>query len=90
MAKDLLLKEIDKNVKVCTKCRLYKTATNAVPGEGNPNSEIVLIGEAPGETEDKTGRPFVGRAGRLLETLLEKIGYQREQVWIGNIIKHRP
>lgn len=90
MDKSAFLKEIEKNIKVCDKCRLCKTAKNPVPGEGNPNSEIVLIGEAPGETEDLTGRPFVGRAGRLLETLLTKIGYKREDVWIGNIIKHRP
>jgi DNA polymerase len=90
MKKDSLLKEIKKSIKHCEKCRLCKTATNAVPGEGNPNSEIVFIGEAPGETEDLTGRPFVGRAGRLLETLLGKIGCKREDVWIGNIIKHRP
>jgi len=85
-----LLKEIEKNIKVCEKCRLYKTAKNPVPGEGDPNSEIVFIGEAPGETEDLTGRPFVGRAGRLLEIMLARIGYKREGVWIGNIIKHRP
>lgn len=61
-----------------------------VPGEGNINSEIIFIGEAPGQVEDDTGRPFVGRAGRLLESLLKEIGYGREDVWIGNIIKHRP
>lgn len=90
MDKISLLKEIEKNIKVCEKCRLYKTAKNPVPGEGDPNSEIVFIGEAPGETEDLTGRPFVGRAGRLLEIMLARIGYKREGVWIGNIIKHRP
>lgn len=90
MDKETLLKEIEKSIRVCDKCRLYKTATHPVPGEGNPQAELVFIGEAPGETEDKTGRPFVGRAGRLLETLLAKIGYRREDVWIGNIIKHRP
>lgn len=90
MDKAFLLAQIEKNIKVCEKCRLCKTAKNAVPGEGNPDSEIVFIGEAPGETEDLTGRPFVGRAGRLLETLLAKIEYTREDVWIGNIIKHRP
>jgi len=90
MDKITLLKEIEKNIKVCNKCRLCKTAKNSVPGEGSATSEIVFIGEAPGETEDLTGRPFVGRAGRLLEVLLAKIGYKREDVWIGNIIKHRP
>lgn len=90
MDKELLLKEIEKSVKVCSKCRLCKTANKSVPGEGNPNAEIVFIGEAPGATEDLTGRPFVGRAGKLLETLLAKIDRKREDVWIGNIIKHRP
>ena len=90
MDRTALLKEIEKNIKACNKCRLCKTAKNPVPGEGSPNAEVVFIGEAPGETEDLTGRPFVGRAGRLLETLLAKIGYKREDVWIGNIIKHRP
>lgn len=90
MTKEEQLVEIEKNIKACTRCRLHKTARNAVPGEGNPDSDIVFIGEAPGETEDLTGRPFVGRAGKLLEETLSKIGYKREQVWIGNIIKHRP
>ena len=90
MDKEALLKEIEKSIRTCEKCRLCKTATNPVPGEGNPKAELVFVGEAPGETEDQTGRPFVGRAGRLLETLLAKIGYKREDVWIGNIIKHRP
>jgi len=90
MDKEALLKEVEKSIRVCDKCRLCKTATHPVPGEGNPKAELVFVGEAPGETEDQTGRPFVGRAGRLLETLLAKIGYRREDVWIGNIIKHRP
>ena len=88
--KEEVLAQIERNVKICQKCRLCKEATNAVPGEGNINAKIVFIGEAPGETEDKTGRPFVGRAGQLLEKALSKIGYKREDVWIGNIIKHRP
>lgn len=90
MEKEKTLKQIELNISACTKCRLYKTAHNPVPGEGNINSELVFIGEAPGETEDATGRPFVGRAGKLLETLLQQIGLKREDVWIGNIIKHRP
>ena len=85
-----MLKELEKSIRTCDKCRLCKTATNPVPGEGNPKAELIFVGEAPGETEDQTGRPFVGRAGRLLETLLAKIGYKREEIWIGNIIKHRP
>ena len=90
MEKEKLLGEIAKNIKDCKKCRLYQSATNAVPGEGNFDSKIVFIGEAPGFNEDISGRPFVGRAGKLLETLLKEIGYKREDVWIGNIVKHRP
>jgi uracil-DNA glycosylase family 4 len=82
--------QIINNVKVCQKCRLCKTAKNSVPGEGNIDSEIIFIGEAPGQVEDATGRPFVGRAGKLLESMLNEIGLKREDVWIGNIIKHRP
>jgi DNA polymerase len=90
MDKKSRLEQIENNVKICTKCRLFQIATNPVPGEGNPDSELVFIGEAPGFYEDQSGSPFVGRAGKLLEKALEKIGYTREQVWIGNIIKHRP
>ena len=88
--KEALLENIEKNIKVCQKCRLCKYAKNAVPGEGNINAEMAFVGEAPGEVEDATGRPFVGRAGKLLESLLSEIGLKRTDVWIGNIIKHRP
>lgn len=77
-------------IKICQKCRLCKTALNAVPGHGNPESKIMFIGEAPGATEDQTGLPFVGRAGKLLDFMLSQINLKREDVWIGNIIKHRP
>lgn len=90
MDKVTQLLEIEKNIKICKKCRLCEKATNAVPGEGNVNTEIAFIGEAPGEKEDLSGRPFVGRAGKLLELLLKEIGYERSDIWIGNIIKHRP
>lgn len=90
MEKEKLLKEIEVSIKTCTKCRLCKTANNPVPGEGNINSKVVFIGEAPGYYEDMSGRPFVGRAGKLLDTSLNEIGYKRSDVWIGNIIKHRP
>ncbi len=85
-----LMEQIAKNVHNCRKCRLYKTAKHGVPGEGNIDADLAFVGEAPGAVEDKTGRPFVGRAGNLLETMLKKIDYKREDVWIGNIIKHRP
>lgn len=90
MDKKEKLEQIEKNINVCEKCRLCKTATNPVPGYGDTNAEIVFVGEAPGRNEDLQGKPFVGRAGRLLDGLLEKIGMHRNQVWVGNIIKHRP
>ncbi len=90
MTKEEIVKQIDTNVINCKKCRLYKQAKHGVPGEGNVDSELLFIGEAPGAVEDETGRPFVGRAGMLLERLLAELGYKREDVWIGNIIKHRP
>jgi len=90
MQKREILEKLEKAILVCKKCPLYETALNPVPGEGNINAEIVFIGEAPGATEDKLGRPFVGRAGKLLDELLQEINLHREDVWIGNIIKHRP
>ena len=90
MNRQELMSQIQKNVHNCKKCKLYEQANKAVPGEGNINSKLIFIGEAPGANEDATGRPFVGRAGKLLEQLLAKIGYQRSDIWIGNIIKHRP
>lgn len=84
------LEEIAKKVATCQKCALYKTATQAVPGEGNPEAKIMFIGEAPGFFEDKQGKPFVGQAGKLLDDLLQLIKVRREDVWIGNMVKHRP
>lgn len=85
-----LLEQLGKAAKACKKCRLYRTATQAVVGDGDPQAKIVFIGEAPGFNEDKEGLPFVGRAGRLLDELLLDIGLKRSNVWIGNVIKHRP
>jgi DNA polymerase len=84
------LELLEGQIKKCRACRLCETAKQAVPGEGNIDADIVFVGEAPGEQEDLTGRPFVGRAGKHLEGLLGQIGLKREDVWIGNIIKHRP
>ena len=84
------LDEIAKTVKKCTRCPLYKTATNAVPGEGDSHAELVCVGEAPGAKEDETGRPFVGQAGQLLTKILAAIDMTREQVFICNVLKHRP
>jgi DNA polymerase len=84
------LDAIAKTVASCTRCPLYSTATNPVPGEGNPNAELMLVGEAPGATEDETGRPFVGAAGQLLTKILAAIELNREDVFICNVLKHRP
>jgi len=84
------LAKIAEQVKNCQKCPLYKTATNPVPGAGNPNAEIVFIGEAPGYWEDQKGIPFCGAAGNLLDQLLAMINLKREEVFICNILKHRP
>lgn len=84
------LKSIESSVAKCTRCGLYKTATNPVPGEGNPNAELVCVGEAPGANEDATGRPFVGAAGNLLNKILEAVDLRREDVFICNVLKHRP
>jgi DNA polymerase len=67
-----------------------ETATRMVPGEGSPEAEVMFVGEAPGANEDRLGRPFVGRAGMLLEELLEEAGLVREDVWITNVVKARP
>jgi uracil-DNA glycosylase len=69
---------------------ICENATNIVPGEGNPDADVMLVGEAPGASEDKQGRPFVGRAGRLLDELLGEAGLEREQVYITNVVKARP
>ncbi len=74
----------------CKKCPLYKSRTRAVPGEGPLDSIIMFVGEAPGKSEDEQGRPFVGAAGKLLNTLLESIGLERGGVYITNIVKCRP
>jgi len=90
MAKREELEKIAQEVKNCRKCPLYKTATNPVPGGPNPDAEIVFIGEAPGYWEDQKGIPFCGAAGNLLNKLLAEINLKREDVFIGNILKHRP
>ena len=84
------LDEIAEKVRKCTRCPLYATATNAVPGEGDPKADLVCVGEAPGAKEDETGRPFVGQAGQLLTKILAAIDLTREQVFICNVLKHRP
>ena len=84
------LDEIAVLVKGCTDCALHLGRTNAVPGEGPLDAELMFIGEGPGFQEDRQGRPFVGQAGKFLEELLASIGTNREQVFIANMIKCRP
>ncbi len=74
----------------CKKCALSETRTNCVFGVGNPNADLMFVGEAPGEQEDLSGTPFVGRAGQLLDRFLEAVDIKREDVYIANILKCRP
>jgi DNA polymerase len=89
--KTRLLAELEEQqVRICPKCRLAETRTQTVFGEGDVDAPIFFIGEGPGETEDKTGRPFVGRAGQLLDQMIVAMGLKRGQVYIANIVKCRP
>jgi uracil-DNA glycosylase family 4 len=81
---------IAKAVAACTACGLYVGAKNPVPGEGDPHAGFVCVGEAPGQTEDEQGKPFVGASGQLLTKILAAINFKREDVFICNVIKHRP
>ena len=85
-----VLEKIHEQILKCEKCPLSRTRKHAVPGEGNPESGIVLIGEAPGRWEDIQGRPFVGRSGNLLDRMLTEVGLDRSKVFITNIVKCRP
>ncbi len=84
------LDDLNKTICTCQKCSLGSTRTNFVFGVGNPQAELVLVGEAPGADEDAQGEPFVGRAGQLLNKILEAINFKREEVYICNILKCRP
>jgi DNA polymerase len=79
-----------KEVSACTKCALHETRTKAVFGAGNADADLMFVGEAPGAEEDRQGLPFVGRAGQLLNQMLEEIGLSREDVFICNVLKSRP
>ena len=81
---------LEQEVASCTKCGLHETRTQAVFGVGNRRAEWMIIGEAPGRDEDRQGEPFVGRAGKLLNAMLEAMGFAREDVYIANILKSRP
>ena len=86
----LTLDDVREKLKVWDGCALKKSATQAVLGEGNSKTEVMFVGEAPGEQEDKQGRPFVGPAGKLLDELLGTIGFKRGDVYISNVVKYRP
>jgi uracil-DNA glycosylase len=85
-----VLNGLYRDIASCQRCSLHQTATRAVPGEGPDDARIMFIGEGPGFHEDQQGRPFVGAAGQLLDSLLASIDLKREQVYITNMVKHRP
>ncbi len=84
------LDEIRANIGECVRCKLCEKRTHIVFGEGNPKAELMFVGEGPGEQEDLSGRPFVGRAGQLLEKIIEAMGLKRSDVFIANVVKCRP
>jgi uracil-DNA glycosylase family 4 len=84
------ISELNHDIRNCTRCDLHKTKRNYVPGEGSLTPDIFFIGEGPGETEDRFGRPFIGKAGQLLDRVITRMGYSRQSVFIGNIVKCRP
>ncbi len=85
-----ILDQISVQITKCRRCPLWMEATHGVPGEGSTCARVMFIGEAPGELEDTLGRPFVGRAGKVLDSLLAGTGLSRDEVFIANIVKHRP
>jgi uracil-DNA glycosylase len=84
------LEEIAATVAGCRRCPLYASATNPVPGTGNPNADFMIVGEAPGANEDAEGVPFVGQSGQLLTKIIGAIDLKRDDVFIANVLKHRP
>jgi uracil-DNA glycosylase len=88
--RDVIWQQLEQAVSSCTKCELHASRTQTVFGVGSRNADVLIIGEAPGRDEDLQGEPFVGRAGQLLNAMLAAIGFQRDQVYIANILKCRP
>jgi uracil-DNA glycosylase len=88
--KDLLLQKLSSSIKNIKNCELKKNATNQVFSDGNPNSSIMIVGEGPGSNEDEEGIPFVGRAGTLLDKMLESINLGRNNIYITNVVNYRP
>ncbi|OGD61680.1 hypothetical protein A3A71_00325 [Candidatus Berkelbacteria bacterium RIFCSPLOWO2_01_FULL_50_28] len=89
MTKEQALNEVAKRIGACEKCK-FEPNQNPVPGEGNPDAQIIFVGEAPGKKENETGRPFVGAAGKFLAEMLNSIGLEREDVFIANCLKYQP
>jgi uracil-DNA glycosylase len=89
-AEQMTLSRLSQTVESCTKCDLCRTRRRTVFGEGSENADLLFVGEAPGEEEDRQGRPFVGRAGKLLDQMIERIGVKRTDVFICNVLKCRP
>jgi uracil-DNA glycosylase len=87
---DASLEAIREDIGECVRCKLHQHRTHIVFGEGDPNADLVFVGEGPGADEDATGRPFVGRAGQLLDKIIAAIGLRRQDVYIANIVKCRP
>ena len=90
MSKKTDMKKISIAIKNCKKCELYKSRINPVVGDGSTDADMLFIGEAPGRKEDLQGKPFVGKAGTILDELIKSIGLRRNEVFIANIIKCRP
>lgn len=88
--KQISLEVLNEQVKKCTACSLHERRTQTVFGEGAPGARVAFCGEAPGQTEDETGRPFVGRAGKLLDSIIASLDLKREDVYIVNVCKCRP
>ncbi|MCW3141972.1 MAG: type-4 uracil-DNA glycosylase [Methanophagales archaeon] len=84
------METIEEEIKECRRCELWKTRTNPVAGEGSLTAEVMFVGEAPGYYEDLKGRPFVGKAGKVLDELLDSVGLERSEVYIANVLKCRP
>lgn len=85
----MTLADVNEQIRTCRKCRLWREAKNAVPGEGPLNVKVMLVGQNPGAEEDKTGKPFVGRAGKFLSAVLNKNGINRDDLFITNVVKHK-
>lgn len=83
------LTDLNEQIRNCRKCRLWRKAKNAVPGEGFSHARVMLVGQNPGAEEDETGRPFVGRAGKFLNNVLKRNGIKREDLFITNVVKHK-